>query len=101
MNVIIDICIVPMGVGISVSKYVTQAQRIFEKHNLSHSMHAYGTNVEGPWDTVMAAVKECHQTIHDMGAPRINTTIKLGTRIDRPQSMQDKIDSVTEKLQNQ
>jgi uncharacterized protein YqgV (UPF0045/DUF77 family) len=33
-----------------------------------------------------------------MGAPRITTTIKAGTRVDRQQSMQDKIDSVEEKL---
>lgn len=30
-----------------------------------------------------------------MGAPRITTSIKVGTRTDREQSMQDKIDSVT------
>jgi uncharacterized protein YqgV (UPF0045/DUF77 family) len=33
-----------------------------------------------------------------MGAPRITTTIKLGTRTDRNQSMEDKIDSVKRKL---
>ena len=61
-------------------------------------MHAYGTNIEGPWDDVMAAIKSCHEKIHEMGAPRISTTIKLGTRVDRKQSMQDKINSVTQKL---
>ena len=30
-----------------------------------------------------------------MGAPRITTSIKVGTRTDREQSMQDKIDSVS------
>jgi uncharacterized protein YqgV (UPF0045/DUF77 family) len=34
-----------------------------------------------------------------MGAPRITTTIKLGTRIDRDQTMEDKVKSVQEKLQ--
>jgi hypothetical protein len=29
MNVLIDICVVPMGVGVSVSKYVVECQRIF------------------------------------------------------------------------
>lgn len=29
-----------------------------------------------------------------MGAPRITTSIKVGTRTDREQTMQDKIDSV-------
>ena len=33
-----------------------------------------------------------------MGAPRIATTIKLGTRTDRSQSMDDKVRSVEEKL---
>ena len=98
MNVIVDICVVPMGVGVSVSKYVAACQQVFEHAGLSYSLHAYGTNVEGNWDDVFAAIKKCHQVVHDMGAPRINTTIKLGTRNDRPQTMQDKIDSVNEKL---
>jgi len=35
---------------------------------------------------------------HGLGAPRISTTIKLGTRTDRDQSMEDKIRSVEDKL---
>jgi uncharacterized protein (TIGR00106 family) len=61
-------------------------------------MHPYGTNIEGEWEAVFATVKACHQAVHDMGAPRITTTIKLGTRTDREQTMQDKMDSVHEKL---
>jgi uncharacterized protein YqgV (UPF0045/DUF77 family) len=38
--------------------------------------------------------------VHEMGAPRITTTIKLGTRTDREQGMDDKIRSVQEKLQS-
>jgi uncharacterized protein YqgV (UPF0045/DUF77 family) len=44
-------------------------------------------------------VKKCHEKIHKMGAPRISTTIKLGTRTDRDQTMEDKVKSVQEKLQ--
>ena len=33
-----------------------------------------------------------------MGAPRITTTIKAGTRTDRNQTMEDKVDSVKSKL---
>jgi len=60
--------------------------------------HAYGTNIEGEWDEVFAAIKRCHQVVHAMGAPRISTTIKLGTRTDRAQTMEDKVASVREKL---
>ena len=98
MNVLVDICVVPMGVGVSVSKYVVECEKIFEAAGLNHQMHSYGTNVEGDWDEVMAAIKKCHETIHEMGAPRIGSTIRLGTRTDREQSMQDKIDSVNSKM---
>ena len=98
MNVLVDICVVPMGVGISVSKYVVECQKIFDAAGLNHQMHSYGTNVEGEWDAVMAAVKQCHEKMHEMGAPRVGSTLRVGTRNDRDQSMQDKIDSVNNKM---
>lgn len=101
MDVMIDLCVVPMGVGVSVSPHVSACQRVISDAGLKHSMHAYGTNIEGPWDEVMAAVKRCHEVVHEMGAPRITTTMKLGTRIDRRQSMEDKVSSVENLLSDQ
>ncbi len=98
MNVIIDLCIIPLGVGVSLSPYMTRCQEVQEASGLNFSMHAYGTNMEGSWDDVMAAVKSCHQTLHDEGVPRMTTTMKLGTRVDRTQTMQNKVDSVLDKL---
>lgn len=97
MNVIADLCIVPIGVGVSVSEYVAACQRVIEEAGLESHLHAYGTNIEGEWDQVFAAVKRCHEVVHEMGAPRITTTLKFGTRTDREQSMQDKVTSVEEK----
>jgi len=94
MNVIIDLCVVPLGVGVSVSPHIAACQRVIQEAGLEHRMHAYGTNIEGPWDEVMAVVKRCHEVVHEMGAPRITTTLKLGTRIDRDQHMDDKVASV-------
>ena len=98
MKVIIDLCVVPVGVGVSVSRHVAACQQVLEDAGLSYSMHAYGTNIEGEWDGVFAAVKRCHEVVHQMGTPRISTSIKVGTRIDREQTMDDKIKSVREKL---
>ena len=98
MNVIVDLCVVPVGVGTSVSEHVAACQRVLSDAGLEHRMHAYGTNIEGDWDAVFAAVKRCHEVVHDMGAPRISTTLKVGTRTDRDQSMADKVRSVEEKL---
>jgi uncharacterized protein (TIGR00106 family) len=100
MKVMIDLCVIPIGVGVSVSEYVTACQRVLEDAGLEYQLHAYGTNIEGDWDDVMAAVKRCHEVVHEMGAPRISSSMRLGTRIDREQSIQDKIQSVADKLAN-
>ena len=98
MKVIVDLCVVPIGVGVSVSKYIAQCERVLTEAGLTPHLHGYGTNVEGEWEKVFAAIRRCHEAIHEMGAPRISTTIKLGTRTDRDQTIKDKIQSVEEKL---
>jgi uncharacterized protein (TIGR00106 family) len=100
MRVTVDLCVVPIGVGVSVSQYIAECQKVLAEAGLEHRMHAWGTNVEGSWDAVFAAVKKCHEVVHAMGAPRIVTTLKVGTRTDRIQSMQDKVRAVEEKLRN-
>ena len=98
MHVMIDLCVVPIGVGVSVSEYVAECERIIEAAGLSAQLHPYGTVIEGEWDAVFEVVKRCHERVHAMGAPRVFTSLKVGTRTDREQSMQDKIDSVRAKL---
>lgn len=98
MQVMVDICVIPIGEGVSVSRYVAACQKVFQAAGLNHQMHAYGTNVEGEWDAVFAAVKQCHEVVHQLGAARVSSSLRVGTRTDRAQSMDDKIRSVEEKL---
>jgi uncharacterized protein (TIGR00106 family) len=100
VKVIIELGVVPIGVGVSLSKYVAACEQVLKDAGLEHQLHSYGTNIEGEWDDVFAAVKRCHEVIHEMGAPRIFTVLKVGTRVDREQTMCDKIKSVKEKLGN-
>jgi uncharacterized protein (TIGR00106 family) len=97
MRVIANLCVVPIGVGVSVSSYIAACERVLEEAGLSIRLHAYGTNIEGEWDAVFAAVKRCHEVVHEMGAPRITTTIQCGTRTDREQTMLEKVESVERK----
>ena len=98
MKVLVDLCIVPLGVGVSLSPYIAACEKVLTEAGLKTSLHAYGTNIEGEWDAVFSAIKLCHETVHRMGAPRITTTVKLGTRTDREQTMEDKVNSVREKM---
>jgi uncharacterized protein (TIGR00106 family) len=98
MKALIDLSIVPLGVGLSLSRYVAACERVFEEAGLKTELHANGTDIEGEWDEVFAAVKRCHEVLHSLGAPRIHTTIRIGTRTDKAQSLEDKISSVRDKL---
>ena len=98
MKVLVDLCIVPLGVGVSLSSYIAECEKVLTEAGLKISLHSYGTNIEGEWDDVFAAIKRCHEKVHAMGAPRITATIKAGTRTDRDQTMEDKVRSVREKL---
>ena len=101
MKAIVELGVVPIGVGVSLSKYVAACEQVLQAAGLEHQLHSYGTNIEGEWDDVFAAVKRCHEVIHEMGAPRIFTVLKIGTRTDRDQSMTDKIKRVQSKLRNE
>lgn len=98
MNVLVELTVVPLNVGLSLSPYVAACEKVLAEAGLAHELHAYGTNIEGEWDAVFAAVKRCHEVVHALGAPRIMTMIKAGTRIDREQSLSDKVESVKAKL---
>ncbi len=98
MNVILDLGIVPIGVGVSLSSYVAACEKVLSEAGLKTVLHANGTNIEGEWDKVFAAVRRCHELVHKMGAPRIFTVMKMGTRTDRSQTMDEKTKSVKSKM---
>ncbi|KAH9447855.1 hypothetical protein MJO29_011163 [Puccinia striiformis f. sp. tritici] len=95
-----DFCLIPIGGedGASVGKYIAECQRVLAKTGLEYKMHGYGTGLEGPWDEVMNAIKACHEAVHKMGCPRVATDIRIGTRIDKPSSLSQKVQSVEERL---
>ena len=98
MKVIADLCVVPLGIGVSVSREVAACERILTEAGLKTRLHAYGTNIEGEWDRVFGAIKRGSEVLHEMGAPRVSTFVHLGTRTDRNQTMDEKSSSVETKL---
>jgi uncharacterized protein (TIGR00106 family) len=93
-----DISIIPIGVGVSLSKYVAACERVFRDAGLDPHLHAFGTEIEGEWEAIVNAVRRCHDVVHEMGAPRISTTVRLSTRTDRDQSLGEKVASVLHQL---
>ncbi len=98
MKASVMVSVIPIGVGTSLSDYVAACERVFAEAALNPQLHAHGTNVEGEWDDVFAAVKRCVETVHAMGAPRVSTHLKIGTRTDRPFTGDEMVRSVRAKL---
>ncbi|KAF2791755.1 cell wall biogenesis protein-like protein Ecm15 [Melanomma pulvis-pyrius CBS 109.77] len=95
---IADFCIIPLGTPTaSVSKEVAEVQRLLKRSGLVYRMHSAGTTVEGSWDEVMRVIGQCHSLLHQNGVVRIQSDIRVGSRTDKAQGMQDKVDAV-EKL---
>jgi uncharacterized protein (TIGR00106 family) len=99
VKVMIDLSVVPLGVGVSVSAYVAACERVLQEAGLAHTLHAFGTNIEGEWDDVFKAVRRCHEVVHQMGAPRVHSSLRVGTRTDKAQSLDDKVRSVERELE--
>ncbi|CAK6699037.1 MTH1187 family thiamine-binding protein [Synechococcus sp. CBW1107] len=62
-------------------------------------LHPNGTAIEGEWAPVFTAIEACHAALYAMNAPRIFTTVKVNTRTDRDQTLEDKVASVEALLQ--
>ncbi|WP_158811739.1 MTH1187 family thiamine-binding protein [Beijerinckia sp. L45] len=95
MKVAADLCIVPMGVGPSVSPYVREIRTIIESSGLTATMHANGTNVEGELSAICRLAEQCEARLAELGVERTFFTLIFSTRRDKDQSMADKMAAVS------
>ena len=94
MWVSIDLCLVPLGLGLSLSSYLAACQKVIQETGLDYEVGPNGTAIEGQWDEVFTCVRACHEAVHQKGVIRIHTTLKVNTRSDRNQSFREKVPSV-------
>ena len=94
MKVIVDLCVVPIGGGVHLAPFIAACERVLKSAGLKIQLHANGTAIEGEWGPVFSAIEACHQTVHAMDCPRIYTSVRINTRTDKDQSLEDKVASV-------
>jgi len=91
MKALAEIQVIPIGVGTSVREQVRRAHQIIRDSGLTVQLHAYGTNVEGDLDTILATIGRVHTLLHAEGVVRLSTAVKLGTRTDKENTLDDKV----------
>ncbi|MNY66894.1 hypothetical protein D3C86_2043910 [compost metagenome] len=61
-------------------------------------MTPMGTILEGPLDRLFEVIRAVHEVPFLNGAARVSTSIKIDDRRDKPASMEQKMQSVADKL---
>ena len=90
--------ITPLGAGESVGELVAECVRIVRASGLANETNAMFTNVEGPWDEVMAVIKACTDHVTSV-APRVSLVVKMDVLADDPGGrMASKVETVERHL---
>jgi uncharacterized protein (TIGR00106 family) len=85
----------------SASEYIAEIQRrLAAQDRVGYRLHAMGTSLEGATEDVLAVVAELHRVPFDLGLPRAYTVLKLDERRDKEQTLDDKVRSVEERLED-
>nr|WP_094556672.1 MTH1187 family thiamine-binding protein [Synechococcus sp. 1G10] len=85
MKVIVDLCVVPIGVGVHLAPYIAACEKVLTEAGLKIQLHPNGTAIEGEWCPVFAAIEACHRTDYGVGCRHDYTTATITTRTDRGQ----------------
>jgi len=90
--------IIPVGSGVSISKYVAIAAKIIDKSGLDYRINSMATVVEGDSDEIFALIEKCHKAVMAEAA-RVLITITIDDRKDKkPPRIEKKLQSVEEKV---
>jgi uncharacterized protein (TIGR00106 family) len=95
--VLLEMSIVPMGVGESVSQYVAECVDIVDKSGLEYEVHSMGTIVEGELHDVLNLMQKCIEKMAEH-SDRVTCAAKLDYRRGQIGRLTTKVDSVEQKL---
>ena len=97
-----EISVIPIGTssGTSMSKEIAAAFDAIRKiKDIKSMLTPMGTQIEtNNFANILTAIEAAHQSIRLAGAKRIITTVRIDERLDRSTSLEEKVDSVLQKL---
>jgi uncharacterized protein (TIGR00106 family) len=96
MTVVVELNIIPLGGGVSVSKFLVPALKEVERLNVKYEVTPMCTVFEAESvDEAFNVVKVAHEAVFEAGVKRVVTTVKIDDRRDVEKSMEDKVKSLT------
>lgn len=95
--VLLEMSVVPMGVGESVSEHVAKCVELIDASGLPYEVHSMGTIVEGELPEVLALMQRCIELLAD-DASRVSCAAKIDYRAGAAGRLRSKVASVEQKL---
>ncbi len=95
--VLLELSVVPMGAGVSVSSEVARCVALIEKSGLAYELHSMGTIVEGELAEVLGIVEQCI-TLLSADHERVTCSAKIDYRGGVGGRLTSKVESVRQKL---
>ena len=91
MKVTVDLCVVPIGVGVHLAPYIAAYEKVLTQAGLKIQLHPNGRAVEAEWEPVFVAIKAYHQAVHAMGCAHVYTTENINTRTYKDHILDNKV----------
>ena len=95
--VLLELSVVPLGEGASVSRYVARCLDILDSSGLDYRLNAMGTIVEGQLDDVLSVLRQCIEVTAGQ-CDRVTCTAKIDYRKGAHGRLAGKVASVQEKI---
>ncbi|MCC5895543.1 MAG: MTH1187 family thiamine-binding protein [Alkalibacterium sp.] len=93
MNTLVAVAIAPFGSGDELSSHVAEVVKVIRDSGLPNRTTAMFTEIEGPWDEVMAVIKEATAVLADKGL-RTEVVLKADIRPGHENTLNAKVDKV-------
>jgi uncharacterized protein (TIGR00106 family) len=77
--------------GEGARQYVAAALDVLDELGIRYELTAMATNVEGDVKTICDALAAIHKRCHELGAPRVESLLKIDDRIDVEQTLESKV----------
>lgn len=96
-SMLVQLSVVPLGVGVSVRKYVADALEEIDRSGLEYRLSDMGTTIEGEWDEVMDLLKRVHDRLLGESV-RVLMHVSIDSRKDKTARVESKVREVEESI---
>ena len=90
MKATAELQVIPIGSGVSVRKEIVRVVELLKAYGFVIETHASGTDIEGELNDILLAIQYIHEILHEEGAIRLVSYLKLETRTDKTPTLSGK-----------